>query len=69
VQPPANSRIAAAAIVAARTNCDDDGARRLRVALAWTNEAELAMEWVLLEAGIALFLAVFIAWWLMRGKK
>ena len=28
-----------------------------------------AMEWFLLEAGVALLLAVFIVWWLMRGKK
>jgi hypothetical protein len=28
-----------------------------------------AMEWFLIEAGVALLLAVFIVWWLMRGKK
>ena len=27
------------------------------------------MEWILLEAGIALGLGIFIAWWLMRGKN
>ena len=27
------------------------------------------MEWILLEAVVALGLALFIAWWLMRGKK
>jgi len=27
------------------------------------------MEWVLLEAGIALLLGILIVWWLMRGKK
>ena len=26
------------------------------------------MEWILLEAAIALGIGVFIAWWLMRGK-
>jgi hypothetical protein len=29
----------------------------------------VSMEWVLLEAGIALLLGVLIVWWLMRGKK
>ena len=28
----------------------------------------LDMEWILLEAAIALGIGVFIAWWLMRGK-
>jgi hypothetical protein len=28
-----------------------------------------SMEWFLLEAGVALLLAIFIVWWLMRGKK
>ena len=28
-----------------------------------------SMEWFLIEAGVALLLAVFIVWWLMRGKK
>jgi hypothetical protein len=27
------------------------------------------MIWVLLEAGIALGLAIFIVWWTMRGKN
>jgi hypothetical protein len=27
------------------------------------------MGWVLLEAGVALLLGIFIVWWLMRGKK
>ena len=27
------------------------------------------MEWILLEAAVALGLGLFIAWWLMRGKK
>jgi len=27
------------------------------------------MEWILLEAAVALGLGVFIAWWLMRGKN
>ncbi|MEY4730055.1 MAG: hypothetical protein RL020_1213 [Pseudomonadota bacterium] len=27
------------------------------------------MEWILLEAGIALGLAVFIVWWTMPRKK
>jgi hypothetical protein len=27
------------------------------------------MEWILLEAGVALFLAVFIVWFTMRGKR
>ena len=26
------------------------------------------MEWILLEAAVALGLGIFIAWWLMRGK-
>ena len=26
------------------------------------------MEWILLEAAIALGIGIFIAWWLMRGK-
>jgi len=26
------------------------------------------MEWILLEAAVALGLAIFIAWWLLRGK-
>ena len=29
----------------------------------------ISMEWVLLEAGVALLLAVLIVWWLMKGKK
>jgi hypothetical protein len=27
------------------------------------------MEWILLEAAVALALLIFIAWWLMRGKN
>jgi len=27
------------------------------------------MGWILLEAAVALALAIFIAWWLMRGKN
>lgn len=27
------------------------------------------MEWILLEAAVALGLGLFIAWWLMRGKN
>jgi hypothetical protein len=27
------------------------------------------MEWILLEAAVALGLGIFIAWWLMRGKN
>jgi hypothetical protein len=30
---------------------------------------EQLMEWILLEAGIALALAVFIVWWTMPRKK
>ena len=33
------------------------------------NEANEAMGWVLLKAGVALLLGIFIVWWLMRGKK
>jgi len=32
-------------------------------------KASEAMGWVLLEAGVALLLGIFIVWWLMRGKK
>jgi hypothetical protein len=28
-----------------------------------------AMEWILLEAGVALFLAVFIVWFTTGGKR
>jgi hypothetical protein len=34
-----------------------------------TTRGSERMEWVLLEAAVALALAVFIVWWLMRGKK
>lgn len=27
------------------------------------------MEWILIEAAVALGLGLFIAWWLMRGKN
>ena len=27
------------------------------------------MEWILLEAGLALLIGIFIAWWLMHGKN
>ena len=27
------------------------------------------MEWILLEAALALGLAIFFVWWLMRGKQ
>jgi hypothetical protein len=28
-----------------------------------------SMEWVLLEAGVALLLGVLIVWWVVRGRK
>jgi hypothetical protein len=34
-----------------------------------TTEGSARMEWVLLEAALALALGLFIVWWLMRGKK
>ena len=30
---------------------------------------EIRMEWILLEAAVALGLGIFIAWWLLHGKN
>ena len=36
---------------------------------ARATEWRMRMGWILLEAGIALGIGIFIAWWLMRGKN
>jgi hypothetical protein len=41
----------------------------IRMAQQAARKADRAMGWVLLEAGVALLLGIFIVWWLMRGKK
>jgi hypothetical protein len=42
---------------------------RIRTAQQAARKADETMGWVLLEAGVALLLGIFIVWWLMRGKK
>jgi hypothetical protein len=41
----------------------------IRRAQQAARKADETMGWVLLEAGVALLLGIFIVWWLMRGKK
>ena len=42
---------------------------RISMAQQAARKADDTMGWVLLEAGVALLLGIFIVWWLMRGKK
>ena len=34
-----------------------------------SQKREIRMEWILLEAAVALGLGIFIAWWLLHGKN
>ncbi|HUH94209.1 MAG TPA: hypothetical protein VL742_13850 [Casimicrobiaceae bacterium] len=48
-----------------RSACDADGGRKRQNGVA----KEKAMAWFLIEAGVALALAVFIVWFTMGGRR
>jgi hypothetical protein len=62
-----------AAVTGARGGGDDGGVthadRSAPAAAMMILRRHDAMEWILLEAGVALFLAVFIVWFTTGGKR